>query len=128
MKKYLAVTICALSAAAAVTACSAGERNGSEYKAGKYEESSVVTTSRSAVASEADTPSSKREESSSKREESSSRRDTESSMREDESGHGDKGDVMSRVGEGIDDILDGGNEVIDDTIDTGKDVVDDIFE
>jgi hypothetical protein len=124
MKKYLAVTICALTAAAAVTACSAGERNDSEYKTGKYEESSVVTTTRSAVTTKAEA-SSHREESSAKKDEPSSHRDKESSRITERD---DSGDVMSRVGEGIDDILDGGNEVIDDTIDTGKDVVDDIFE
>lgn len=126
MKRYLAVTICALSAAAAITACSAGERNDSEYKTGKYEESSTVTTTRPAVTSKAET--SRKDEVSSRREESSSRRDEESSLRDNDISRDDSGDVMSRIGEGIDDILEGGNEVIDDTIDTGRDVADDIID
>ncbi|SEK72411.1 hypothetical protein [Ruminococcus albus] len=125
MKRYLAVTICALSAAAAITACSAGERSDSEYKAGKYEESSTVTTTRPAVTSKSDTSS--KTETSSLRDESSSKKEELSSLRDNDISRDDSGDVMSRIGEGIDDILEGGNDVIDDTIDTGRDVADDIF-
>ncbi len=130
MKKYLAVTLCALSAAAVVTACSAGDRNDSEYKQGEYEESTAVTTTREAVTSRAQTTTTKRREtsraeSSSVRESSSSRRESSSS---DMTDRDDSGDLMSRVGEGIDDVISGGGEVIDDTLDTGREVVDDIFE
>ena len=128
MKKYLAVTICALSAAAAVTACSAGDRNDKDYKAGRYEESSAVTTTRPAVTSRAETKrtaSSKAETTktttSSRRDISSSVRDTMSSRRDDSDG------LASRVGEGLNDVVDGGEKVIDDTLDTGRDVIDDIF-
>lgn len=125
MKRYLAVTICALTAAAAITACSVGDRGDSEYEAGKYEESSTVTTTRPAVTTKAET--SRNDEVSSRREESSSEREEISSRGGIENSRDDSDDVMSRIGEGIDDILEGGNEVIDDTIDTGRDVAEDIL-
>lgn len=131
MKKYLAVTLCALSAAAVVTACAAGDRNDSDYKQGKYEESAPASTRETSAASskaEIRDESSRREEVSSKREESSKKRDDSSKKRDESSRRDDSDDVMSRVGEGIDDVISGGGEVIDDTLDTGREVVDDIFE
>ena len=125
MKKYLAVTLCALSAAAVVTACAAGDRNDSDYKQGNYEESAPATTTRETAATSRKATS--RTESS-RRDDSSSRRDTSSKRRDNSSRRDDSNDVMSRVGEGIDDVISGGGEVIDDTLDTGREVVDDIFE
>lgn len=117
MKKYLAVTICALSVAAVVTACSAGDKNDSDYKQGKYEENAVSSVNEP-VTSRQET----RKESSERRENSSSRRDESSDRRDDSKG------LMSRVEDGVDDAIDGGKDIIDDTLDTGKDIVDDVID
>ena len=81
MKKYLAVTICALSVAAAVTACSVGDKKDPDYKQGNYEESTVMSSSEDTTATtRAASSAAETTRSSSQREKPSSSRNLKDSL------------------------------------------------
>ncbi|MBR1863282.1 MAG: hypothetical protein IJ806_04265 [Ruminococcus sp.] len=134
MKKYLTVTVCALSAMAVFTACSMsgdGKNDGkvelSEPAATsaprETERESRTTTERTTTTSRTTT---RRGDDSSERRTTTTRVTTSSPAQSYDRDDSDPS-VGNRVENGINDIIDGGEDIIDDTLDTGRDIVDDVF-